>query len=58
MTEEQAYEHGFYATLTLNQMPDDDDLLAAFDQGERDRQEVAAVEMAHEAYAMELDGHG
>jgi hypothetical protein len=38
-------------------MPDDDDLLAAFDQGERDRQEVAAVEMAHEAYAMELYGH-
>jgi hypothetical protein len=57
MTEEQAYEHGFYGTLTLNQMPNDEALLAAFEQGERDEQEIAAAEMAHEAYAMDLYGH-
>jgi|688.fasta_scaffold126019_2 hypothetical protein len=57
MTEEQAYDHGFYGTLTLEQMPDDEILLAAFEQGKQDERDVRNIEMGYESRMRDLYGH-
>ena len=57
MTEEQAYDHGFDGTLTLEQMPDDEILLAAFEQGKQDERDVRNIEMGYESRMRDLYGH-
>jgi len=48
------YDHGFYGTASRIECPED--LLAFYDEGQRDERECANAEYAHEQQMIELYG--